>query len=197
MDRRIISLYKKLLSQFGPKKWWPANSDYEVVIGAILTQNTNWKNVEKAISNLRAAKKLNEKSILKMQDAELETLIRPSGFYKQKAERLKLATRKWMELKDSRDLTLEELRTELLSVKGIGKETADSIILYAFHRPIFVIDAYTRRFCKEFFDVEFRDRDYDEYRKFFESALPNDVALFKEYHALIVEWGKQNNKLHL
>ena len=96
-----------------------------------------------------------------------------------------------MELKDSRDLTLEELRTELLSVKGIGKETADSIILYAFHRPIFVIDAYTRRFCKEFFDVEFRDRDYDEYRKFFESALPNDVALFKEYHALIVEWGSK------
>ncbi|HIH22199.1 TPA: endonuclease [Candidatus Micrarchaeota archaeon] len=193
MDKRVIAAYKKLLAQFGSQFWWPADSDYEVVVGAILTQNTNWRNVEKAISNLRAAHKLNEKAILEIGNSELETLIRPSGFYKQKAARLKLATRKWMELSRRADrMPIADLRAELLSVKGIGKETADSIILYAFHKPIFVIDAYTRRFCKKFFDVEFRKQDYDEYRKLFESALPPDVALFKEYHALIVEWGKNN-----
>ena len=192
MRKEIIAAYQKLLAQFGSQSWWPADSDYEVVIGAILTQNTNWKNVEKAISNLRAAKKLNEKAILETEISELETLIRPSGFYRQKAERLKLATRKWMELNRRADgMPIADLRAELLSVKGIGKETADSIILYAFHKPIFVIDAYTRRFCKHFFDVEFRKQDYDEYRAFFESALPSDVKFFKEYHALIVEWGKK------
>lgn len=186
--KKVFSLYKKLLHKFGHQYWWPADSDYEVVVGAILTQNTNWKNVEKAITNLKAAKKLNEKSILKTENSELETLIRPSGFYKQKAERLKLATKKWMELKQHDHLSVEKLRNELLSVKGIGRETADSIILYAFHKPIFVIDAYTRRFCKKHFNFE--SNNYDDYREFFEKSLPRDVHLFKEYHALIVEWGK-------
>lgn len=189
--KKILFLYKKLLKQFGPQFWWPAHSDYEVVVGAILTQNTNWKNVEKAIVNLKNANKLNEKEILEIKINELEELIRPSGFYKQKAERLKLATNKWLELKNKK-LSIEELRRELLSVKGIGKETADSIILYAFHKPIFVIDAYTRRFCKKY--LEFESKEYDHYRALFESNLHKDVKLFKEYHALIVEWAKNNKK---
>lgn len=189
--KKIPSLYKQLLKKFGPQGWWPAHSDYEVVVGAILTQNTNWKNVEKAIINLKNANKLNEKEILEIKLNELEELIRPSGFYKQKAERLKLATTKWLELKNKK-LSIEELRKELLLVKGIGKETADSIILYAFHKPIFVIDAYTRRFCKKY--LEFESKEYDDYQALFESNLPKDVKVFKEYHALIVELSKKNKK---
>ncbi|MBS3067549.1 endonuclease [Candidatus Micrarchaeota archaeon] len=188
MQKRLLSIYKELLNQFGQQKWWPADSAFEVVVGAILTQNTNWKNVEKAIANLKNENKLNEKAILEITISELENLIRSSGFYKQKAERLKLATKKWFELKDKNDLSIDVLRKELLSVKGIGKETADSIILYAFEKPIFVIDAYTRRFCKKYFNFE--SKNYDEYRTFFEDNLSQDLELFKEYHALIVEWAK-------
>ncbi len=191
--KKIFLLYTQLLKKFGSQHWWPAGSNYEVVVGAILTQNTNWKNVERAIINLKNANKLNEKEILEINITELEELIRPSGFYKQKAERLKLATNKWIELKSKeKELSIEDLREELLSVKGIGKETADSIILYAFHKPIFVIDAYTRRFCKKY--LNFESKEYDEYRNLFESNLPKDVKLFKEYHALIVELSKNNKK---
>lgn len=224
MKKKINAAYKKLLAEFGckirnagrrtqdPKRslssktgndhrsarlktagWWPADSDYEVIVGAILTQNTNWKNVEKAIANIKAAGKLNEAGILRMPRTELEELIRSSGFYRQKAERLKLATKKWIELKNQAfEMDIGRLRRELLSVNGIGKETADSIILYAFHKPIFVIDAYTRRFCKEHFDFE--AKEYDEYRILFESNLERDVQVFKEYHALIVEWAKEKRK---
>ena len=187
MGKRLKDLYRKLLADYGHQHWWPAETQYEVVVGAVLTQNTNWKNVERAIANLKKEKALNEKTILKINIGRLQTLIRPSGFYKQKAERLKLATRKWMETRNSKLGTME-LREEWLSVKGIGKETADSILLYAMDRPVFVIDAYTRRFCKKHLKKEFKE--YDHYRKFFEKNLPQDVGLYKEYHALIVEWGK-------
>lgn len=187
MKPSLIYVYHQLLKKFGPQNWWPADSAYEVVVGAILTQNTNWKNVEKAIANLKKENRLNEKAVLETESQELEVLIRSSGFYKQKAERLKFATRKWLELK-GKTLSTAVLRSELLGVKGIGKETADSIILYAFGKPIFVIDAYTRRFCKRYFDFE--ACEYDDYRDFFESNLPRDLGLFKEYHALIVEWAK-------
>ncbi len=187
MAKRLKDLYKRLLATYGHQHWWPADTPYEVVVGAVLTQNTNWKNVERAIANLKKERALNEKAILKMDIRKLQRLVRPSGFYKQKAERLKLATRKWIELKDA-DLSSRQLRSEWLSVKGIGKETADSILLYAMDRPFFVIDAYTRRFCKRHLKKEFRE--YDDYRWFFEKNLPRDVKLYKEYHALIVEWGK-------
>jgi len=193
---RLIPLYKELLSEFGPQSWWPADSRYEVVVGALLTQNTNWKNVEKAITNLKEADMLDPRKILKTRNPELETLIRPSGFYRQKAERLKLLSAKYLEITER---MVERgrrqggsggvpTREELLSVKGVGKETADSILLYAFDLPYFVIDAYTRRFCEH--HKLFRGKEYDEYREFFESNLPRDVALYKEYHALIVAWGK-------
>jgi endonuclease-3 related protein len=187
----MMKLYEKLLDEFGHQHWWPADTKYEVVVGAILTQNTNWRNVEKALDNLREKDALSEQAILKTPMDELEQLIRPSGFYRQKAERLKSATRKWLELKDSRK-DAQELRSEWLSVKGIGKETADSILLYAMDRTIFVIDSYTRRFCKAELGKEFKE--YDEYQQYFESNLPEDLELYKEYHALIVEWGKENSK---
>jgi len=186
--KKVYSLYKKLLKEYGKQNWWPAKTKYEVVVGAVLTQNTNWRNVEKALDNLRKEKALNAKKILGMDIRKLKKLVRPSGFYNQKAKRLKDVTKKYLELKNG--MSVGELRKELLSVKGIGKETADSIILYAFEKPIFVIDAYTRRFCKK--HGLFEGKEYDDYRKFFESNLSEDVELFKEYHALIVEWAKRN-----
>ncbi|MEW6748801.1 MAG: endonuclease III domain-containing protein [Candidatus Micrarchaeota archaeon] len=179
-------LYRELLSEYGPQRWWPADSRYEVVVGALLTQNTNWKNVEKAIANLKEAGLLSPEKLLETQNPELETLIRPSGFYRQKAERLKALTERYLELLER---GTEPTREDLLDVKGVGKETADSILLYAFDLPYFVIDAYTRRFCAH--HQLFQGKEHDDYRQFFESSLPKDVSLYKEYHALIVEWGKR------
>ena len=195
--RKLAIDYKILRTRHGTLNpelpdWWPADSPYEVMIGAILTQNTNWRNVEKAIANLREEGLLEPNAIIKTRNARLETLIRSSGFYRQKAERLKSATHMWVELQNKKMGTIA-LRNRWLSVKGIGKETADSICLYAFNRPIFVIDAYTRRFC-DFHDL-FCGKEYDDYRLFFESNLPRSVPLYKEYHALIVEWGKRNPRL--
>ena len=177
--------------------WWPAETPFEVMVGAILTQNTNWKNVEKAIANLKNEGMLDPQKILAIRNSRLEELIRSSGYYKQTAERLKLASRKWIELQKRletghRKLETAELREAWLSVKGIGPETADSILLYAFNRPVFVIDAYTKRFCEKF-DL-FSGKKYEEYQEFFESNLPKDVELYKEYHALIVEWAKEKKK---
>jgi len=187
--RKLRALYQKLLSQYGRQRWWPAETRYEVIVGALLTQNTNWKNVEKAISNLKKAKSLNPKKIISMPRGKLENLIKPSGFYRQKAERLKLLTKKYLEIRRKK-WEREKLRAELLSVKGVGRETADSIILYAFDIPIFVIDAYTRRFCS-YYRI-FEGRDYEDYQEFFESGIRKNLDLYKEFHALIVEWGKEH-----
>jgi len=183
---RCYELYHELLSEYGHQHWWPADSRYEVVVGALLTQNTSWGNVEKAIANLREAGILSPEKILKTRNPKLETLIRPSGYYRQKAERLKSLTGKYLEIeKRGRPPS----REELLMVKGVGKETADSILLYAFDIPCFVIDAYTRRFCEQ--HKLFKGKEYDEYKAYFERSLPREVPLYKEYHALIVEWGKR------
>lgn len=193
---RVHSLYHSLLREYGPQHWWPADSQYEVVVGALLTQNTNWQNVEKAIANLKKAKALSPQKMLKLKTNELEKLIRPSGFYRQKTERLISLTKKYIEMtkRKSNPLSLpfalpaHSMRNELLSVKGVGKETADSILLYAFDLPFFVIDSYTKRFCAH--HRLFDGKGYDDYRYFFESSLPKSVPLYKEYHALIVRWGK-------
>ncbi|NPA22406.1 MAG: endonuclease III domain-containing protein [Candidatus Micrarchaeota archaeon] len=190
MEKKVYELYKTLLERYGPQGWWPADSPYEMAVGAILTQNTNWKNVEKAIANLKKANLLTPKAMLEAPLEKIKELIRPSGYYNQKAERLKLMTKAFLEANP--DWDRRKLREHFLRVKGIGKETADSIVLYAFHKPIFVIDAYTRRFCKHF--GLFEGKDYDEYREFFERNLPRDVDIFKEYHALIVRWGKDHPK---
>ncbi len=182
----IQSLYDILYQYFGPQHWWPADSPYEVVVGAVLTQNTAWSNVERAIKNLKKADALKPERILHMSQEELVELIRPSGFYNQKAERLKAVTRAYLSASPQWDRM--RLREHFLRVKGVGMETADSIVLYAFEKPIFVVDAYTRRLVKRFFGLELKD--YEHYRALFERALPRDVELFKEYHALIVAWGK-------
>ncbi len=193
LQKRLKDLYLELLAAYGHQGWWPAGSPYEVMVGAVLTQNTNWRNVEKAVANLKAADCLSPSAMLATRKARLEALIRPSGFYRQKAERLKRATETWTEINRRKSrLDTIALRSRWLSVKGVGKETADSILLYAYGRPVFVVDAYTRLFCSHH-DL-FEAKEYDEYRHFFESNIPGSVPLFKEYHALIVQWAKQNKR---
>ncbi len=192
----LMTIYQRLLDHYGPRHWWPAESDFEMVIGAILTQNTNWKNVEQAISNLRIARKLSVPSINALTQNELELLIQPAGFFRQKAERLKLFSNYLSEnyqgqLKIMLQQPLAPLREELLSLKGIGPETADAILLYAGRQPSFVVDAYTGRIFQRLGLLD-RSEKYEKIRSLFMTNLPSDVPLFNEYHALIVEHAKQH-----
>lgn len=189
----LLQIYKKLLKTFGRQHWWPADTPFEVIIGAILTQQTTWKNVEKAIANLKGSNLLNISSLAGMNLGRLEKIVRPAGYFRQKAERLKgvcryLHKHYGEDLKRLFSKPIPELRKELLSLKGLGPETADSIILYAANRPIFVIDAYTRRMVHR---LGLTDLDkYEELRKYFEDHLPRDLEIYQEFHALIVELGK-------
>lgn len=178
---RLLKIYEKLLGHFGPQAWWPADSPFEVMVGAILTQNTNWKNVEKAIANLKRKKLLRPVSILEIANSKLEKLIRPAGFFRQKAKRLKGFIREYRRKSEMN-------REELLRIKGIGPETADSILLYAFEKPTFVVDAYTRRIGQRV--GLFKFDDYHEIKDYFEKNLPKDREMYKEYHALLVELAK-------
>jgi len=189
MREKPRKIYNKLLKHFGRQAWWPADSPFEVIVGAILTQNTNWRNVEKAILNLKAARVLRPAPLLKVSNAKLERLIRPSGFYKQKAKRLKGFIKEYHgksvpRLRSGQGMS----REELLAIKGIGPETADSILLYAFEEPTFVVDAYTRRIGQRvgLFDFD----DYHEIKDYFEKNLPKNLEMYKEYHALLVELAK-------
>jgi endonuclease-3 related protein len=179
-----------MFERFGPRSWWPAKTPFEVVVGAVLTQNTSWKNVERAITNLERNGCLSLEGVLGCK--ELPRLIRPSGYYNVKARRLR-ALCEWIEegggLEAIFDLSVCELRKRLLSVKGIGEETADSIILYAAKRPSFVIDAYTRRVLLRVGLIS-GDEPYAELQRLFMDSLPKDVQLYNEYHALLVELGK-------
>lgn len=186
----LTDTYKALLERFGRQNWWPAETQFEIVVGAILTQNTNWKNVEKALNNLKKENALEAETIIDININTLEKLIRPSGFYKQKAQRLKRISEWYLQVDKTKPL--KELRKELLNINGVGEETADSILLYALEKPIFVIDAYTKRFCKE--QRLFEGKTYSEYQEYFHNNLEKEIKLFKEFHALIVEWGKANRK---
>lgn len=183
-----------MFAALGPQQWWPGETPFEIIIGAILTQNTNWSNVEKAIRNLRTAGKLSPEGIHELSVTELAQLIRPSGFFNVKARRVKtfinwLFSRYGGNLSGMFNQDLQILRDELLSVKGIGPETADSILLYAGNLPTFVVDAYTHRiFSRHGFVSE--ESTYDEMKSFFEENLPKDVKLYNEYHALLVNIGK-------
>jgi endonuclease-3 related protein len=187
----VKRMYQKLYNKYGPQGWWPADTQCEVVAGAILTQNAAWKNAERALANLKAENALKPTILVSMGDSRLKRLIRPSGFYNQKAARLK-AVMSWFisNAKKAEQMERMALREELLAISGIGKETADSIALYAFNKPIFVVDAYTRRFCSAYNIME--KGEYDDYRLRFEDELGLDAKLFNEYHALIVAWGKGN-----
>ena len=191
----LMAIYNRLLSYFGPQGWWPAETPYEVVVGAILTQNTSWRNVERAIDNLRRYNLLDEEKILDTSIEVLKDLIRVAGFYNIKSRRLKNITEYIVKNYTSTEglkkcnKDLYNLREELLSIKGVGRETADTILLYSLERPIFVVDNYTRRILSRWGIVE-ENLDYDRIRTLFESNIPRDIEIYKEYHALIVQLGK-------
>lgn len=191
----ILKFYQKLYRHFGPQHWWPGETPFEVMVGAILTQNTAWKNVERAIENLKRENALSPEEINKMNIEKLAQLIKPSGFYNLKAKRLKSFIERFMEdfngdIQGMKKLEKRSLREWLLSIPGIGRETADSIILYAIEKPIFVVDAYTRRILSRHGFIK-GDEDYDEIQEIFHKNLPVDTGLYNEYHALIVRLGKE------
>jgi endonuclease-3 related protein len=190
----LLGVFERLLRDFGRQNWWPMirgfkPKEWEVCVGAILTQNTNWKNVEKALENLIKNNVNSPEEILKIKTRKLETLIKPSGFYRQKAKRLKSLANFISEFGTFEKFRKNVKRNELLKVKGIGFETCDSVLLYACDLPYFVIDSYTKRFVKTL-GIRTRD-DYETLRGYFENSLPKDPELYKEFHALIVEWGKR------
>ena len=194
-SQQLNEIYKLLLDRFGPQDWWPGDGRFEIILGAILTQNTNWANVEKAIAKLKAADVLSAEKLHRLEQSELAELIRSAGYYNLKAKRLKNFLAWFFEnydgqLKALEQLSTERLREELLSIKGIGPETADSILLYAFEREVFVVDTYTARVATRHQMIE-PDADYEQLRYLFESGLPADVKMFNEYHALLVRVGKE------
>lgn len=213
----LYKLYKKLLKHFGPQGWWPVAGIYnpskkhfsekekfEIMVGAILTQNTAWNNVEKALSNLRKENCLDIEKIATMNLRKLQALIKPSGFYKQKALRLKNFAKyiyrinvhpstdgehKFKYIKNRTYVRFNDItREELLSLNGIGPETADSILLYAFGKPYFVVDAYTKRLINRL--GIFNSKSYHEIQRFFRKNTPRSVEIYKEYHALIIALAK-------
>lgn len=185
-------VYKKLLATHGPQDWWPGDSAFEIMVGAILTQNTAWTNVEKAITNLKHARALTPRKILAVPEGTLAVWLKPSGYFNVKAKRLR-AFCAWLVaqggVKRLAKLPTPALRAALLAVHGIGPETADDILLYAFDRPVFVIDAYTRRIFSRLGLIGGNEH-YEILRARWETALPRDSRLFNEYHALIVMHGK-------
>ncbi len=193
MGDGLLKVYETLLGFYGEQNWWPVDEEYhlrhgsdpreEIVVGAILTQNTAWKNVERALENLKREKLLSFEGILKISLEELQELIRPAGYYRQKSQRLKVVARELSPVSKLESVS----REELLRIKGIGRETADAVLLYAGNRPYFVIDAYTKRIVERVFR---REGSYEELRRWFEDNLPKDIKLYKEFHALLDEHAK-------
>jgi endonuclease-3 related protein len=190
----LLELFQRLSHRFGRQAWWPAENRFEVMVGAVLTQNTNWKNVERAISNLKKRDLLSLEALHLIPPSELAEIIRPAGYFNIKTKRLKNLMA-FLMTKYQGDLSLfygdetDVLREGLLSVKGVGPETADSILLYAVHRPVFVVDSYTYRILNRhgLADEPFT---YDELQALFEHNLPESVTLYNEFHALLVQTGK-------
>ena len=190
----IERIYRKLYAFYGPRNWWPGDTPFEVAVGAILTQNTNWLNVEKAVTNLKCKGVLNARALNRMPEKDLARLIRPSGYYNVKAKRLK-AFVTFLADSYSCKMTLlnrtdtKVLRERLLAINGIGRETCDSILLYALYRPVFVIDAYTKRILSRHNILDLK-ASYGEYQALFHDSLDRDARRFNEYHALLVSLGK-------
>jgi endonuclease III related protein len=189
----LVRVYETLLQVYGPQHWWPAETPFEVIVGAILTQNTAWKNVEKAMSALRNNGFLSFQELQHIPVADLAPMIRSSGYYNQKAGKLKTfcsyVGNHWQgDLEAFLDQDMAKLRNELIQLRGIGPETADSIVLYAAEQPSFVVDVYTYRVLSRHGWVP-EQLAYDDLRDFFMDCLPRDVSLYKEYHALLVQVG--------
>lgn len=191
----FYQIYQRLLHAYGPQHWWPADSAFEVMVGAVLTQNTSWVNVERAIANLKQENALSATKIAAMSHSDLARLLTPAGYFNVKATRLQNFCNWYEEQGGLRKLSRQpthDLRKLLLDVNGIGPETADDMLLYAFNRPIFVIDAYTRRLFLRLGYIE-GDESYETLRTLFEAKLVRvneKVTLFNEYHALIVHHAK-------
>ncbi|MBI5195257.1 MAG: endonuclease III domain-containing protein [Nitrospirae bacterium] len=192
--KNLTGIYNTLYRAFGPQHWWPGDTPFEIAVGAILTQNTNWGNVEKAINNIKKQNALHAKTLHDMPHQELTALIRSAGYFNIKAKRLREflkfllnhyeGSMKKMEKEDA-----HELRHQLLEVNGIGPETADSILLYALNKPVFVVDAYTKRVLSRHKIIP-EKATYHEIQELFHKNLPEDIKLFNEYHALFVIVGK-------
>jgi len=195
VSETLTEIYELLYAAFGPQHWWPGETPFEIITGAILTQNTSWANVEKAIANLKSAGYLTAEALHHIGLTRLAELIRPAGYYNIKAKRLKSWV-SWLfdtyegELTNLERISSDQLRQELLAIKGVGRETADSILLYALGRPVFVVDAYTARITVRHGLID-ADADYEQLRELFESNLPHEATLFNEYHALLVRTGKE------
>jgi len=195
MTATLAEVYDRLFEALGPQHWWPGESPFEVIVGAVLVQNTSWKNVERAIDNLRRSDLLDPHALNDVSPEELEELIRPAGYYRIKARRLRSLLEFLVERYDG---SLEQmfaadsatLREELLAVHGVGPETADSILLYAAEMPVFVVDAYTHRVLSRHGWIGF-DAGYHEIQDYFHGELPQDVALYNEFHALLVRVGNR------
>ncbi len=190
----MVALYRQLQKRYGPQHWWPAREPFEVMVGAILTQNTAWVNVERAIANLRGAEALSPLALRRLSAPEIGRLIYSSGYYNAKATKLKALAEHLGKYEDDLERCFAQetvdLRQELLGIHGVGDETADSIILYAAGQPSFVIDAYTRRILRRL-GLGPVGESYADYRAFFMDNLPADAALFNEYHGLLVRHGKE------
>jgi endonuclease III related protein len=199
-QKQLLEFYRRMEAHYGPTQWWPGDTAFEIAIGAILTQNTAWTNVEKAIAKLKRAKLLSARKILEADDALLHDVLRPSGYFRIKALRVRsfcahLVERYGGSVARMAKRRLDELRPELLAISGIGPETADDILLYACNKPVFVVDAYTRRILSRH-GLAAPTIGYEDLRAFFESQLPDDVHVFKEYHGLIVWTGKDFCRSH-
>ena len=195
LRQALLNIYHQLTARYGPQYWWPAPEPFEIIVGAILTQSAAWGNVEKAIANLKSAGALSPSALRQLPLTELGRLIHPCGYYNAKALKLKSFAH-WLGEHYNDNLgklfahDIDYLRQQLLSVHGIGPETADSIILYAANKPIFVIDAYTRRIINRIGLVAV-DNSYIAYQALFMDNLPTDTRLFNEYHALLVRLAKE------
>ncbi len=196
---RLLKIHDKLLTHYGSQNWWPTHNHrsdaarkWEICVGAILAQNTSWKNVEKALDNLIATGCLDAEKIAEIRDRKLEKLIKSSGFYRQKAKRLKAFSNHVLkEHGSARNFLKDATRDELLAINGIGHETADSMLLYACDKMHFVVDAYTRRILSRLGVID-EGMDYDEIKHFFESNLPKQLEIYNEFHALIVKHAKEH-----
>jgi endonuclease-3 related protein len=191
-----MDIYGRLFRRYGPQGWWPGETRTEIMVGAVLTQNTTWKNVVYALDNIKADRLLDFKKLYRLPGLRLASLIRPSGYYRLKAKRLKNLVRLWNEefgnnWKRVHATPTEILRARLLGVNGIGNETADSILLYALDRPVFVVDLYTKRVLTRH-RITNPNPTYEEMQRLFHSRLPRDVNLYNEYHALIVKVGHEH-----
>lgn len=194
-DHPLLTIYERLSKHFGPQHWWPGEDPFEIMVGAVLTQNTAWTNVEKAITNLKREGLLSIEALTALPDQLLAEKIIPCGYYNLKAHRLKnllsLIQQEYDGIvADFFANGLHELREILLGVKGIGPETADSILLYAAEKPIFVVDAYTHRILSRHNLIFEDEADYHQIQELFMDVLPEETALFNEYHALLVQTGK-------